>query len=82
MIDEKPQRRWWTTGSGGERGEQIETFLFISPPSRRDERHDGVGPIFMWHHLQKLRLMKVGTQKRRKSEIYYGKVCIRPSKVG
>ena len=26
--------------------------------------HDGVGPIFMRYNLQKLRVTKVGTQKR------------------
>ena len=42
--------------------------------------HDGVSPIFMQHDLQKLHVMKVGTQKRRKPAIYYGKVCKRPPK--
>ena len=43
--------------------------------------HDGVGPIFMRHDLQKLRVTKVGTQKRRKTTIYYGEVCKRPPKL-
>ena len=42
--------------------------------------HDGVGPVFTRHDLQKLRVTKVGTRKRRKTAIYYGKVCKRPPK--
>ena len=44
--------------------------------------HDGVGPIFTRHYLQKKSGRKVGTQKRRKPAIYYGEVCKRPPKVG
>ena len=43
--------------------------------------HDGVGFIFTRHDLQKLRVTKVGTRKRRKTTIYYGKVCKRPPKL-
>ena len=42
--------------------------------------HDGVGFIFTQHDLQKLRVTKVGTQKRRKPAFYYGEVCKRPPK--
>ena len=44
-------------------------------------RHDGVGPIFMRHDLQKKTGHKVGTW-RTKTAIDYGKVCKQPSKVG
>ena len=43
--------------------------------------HDGVGPIFMRHDLQKQSGHKVSTRKRRKLVIYYGKVCKRPPKL-
>ena len=43
--------------------------------------HDGVGFIFTRHDLQKLRVTKVGTRKRRKPAIYYGKICKRPPKL-
>ena len=82
IIDEKPRRWWWTTGSGGERSEWIHTFSFVSPPSRRDGGHDDVSPIFSRQVLRQIKIKKVGTQKRRKPAIYYGKVCKRPPKVG
>ena len=75
-------RRWWTTGSGGERSEWTKRVHTASMHYFQHGRHDGVGPIFTRHYLQKLRVMKVGTQKRRKTAIYYGKVYKRPSKVG
>ena len=63
-----------------ERGEQIEAFPTISPPSRKDEGHDGVGLIFTRQVLRKGKMEKVGTQKRRKTTIYHGKACNRPPK--
>ena len=77
MIDEKPHRRWCVANGIDEREERIEAFTSISPPSRKDEGHDGVGLILTRQVLRKIKIQKVGTQKRRKTAIYYGKVCKR-----
>ena len=65
-----------------ERREQIDTFPTIWPPSRKDEGHDGVGLILTQHDLQKLRIMKVCTQERRKRQFIMVKYANRPPKVG
>ena len=77
MINEKPNRRWCVANGIDERGERIDAFPTISPPSRKDEGHDGVGLICTRQVLRKRKMKKVGTQKRRKTAIYYGKVCKR-----
>ena len=43
--------------------------------------HDGVGFIFTRHDLQKLRVTKVDTRKRRKPAIYYDEVFNLPPKL-
>ena len=80
MMDEKPYRRWWTTGSNVEQSDQIHTFQTISLHSRKDEGHDGVGLSFTPLILQKIQVEKVGTRRLRTTAIYYGKVCNRPPK--
>ena len=77
MIDEKPHRRWCVANSIDERGERIGAFPTISPHSRKDEGHDGVGLILTRQVLRKIKIQKVGTQKRRKTAIYHGKACKR-----
>ena len=78
MIGSKPHRQWWTTGSDGERSNPSHTFPTVSPPSRKDEGHDGVGLSFTRQILQTIQVEKVGTQKRRKMMKCYDKVCNRP----
>ena len=64
MIDAKPHRRWWTTGSGGERSDRYHTSPTVSLPSRKDEGHDGVGLSFTRQILPTIQVEKVGTRRR------------------
>ena len=66
------------TGSDGERSDQIPTFPTVSPHSRKDGGHDGVGLSFMRQILQTIQVEKVGTRRRRKPTKHYGKACNRP----
>ena len=77
MINKKPHRRWCVANGIDERGKQIDAFPTISPHSRKDEGHDGVGLILTRQVLRKIKIQKVGTQKRRKTPIYHGKACKR-----
>ena len=80
MIDAKPCQRWWTTSSDGEQSDRIHTFPTISPHSRKDEGHDGVGLIFTQQILQTIQMENVGTRRQRKTTKHYGKACNRPPK--
>ena len=77
MIDEKPERQWCAANGIDERGERVDAFPTTSPHSRKDEGHDGVGLILTRQVLWKIKIQKGGTQKRRQTAIYYGKVCKR-----
>ena len=66
MIDAKPHRRWCVANGIDERGERIEAFPTISPHSRKDEGHDGVGLVCTRQVLRK-RNEKVGTRQTTKT---------------
>ena len=64
MIDPKPDRQWWTTGSDSEQSDRIHTFPTVSLHSRMDEGHDGVGLSFARQILQTIQVEKVRTRSR------------------
>ena len=68
MIDEKPHRRWCLANGIHERGERIEAFPTISPPSRTDGGDDDVDLIFIRKILQTIQMEKAGTQKDEKRQ--------------